>query len=256
MSSNTRVYRGVLLVAAVVLTVALAGCGASGPEQQSADYQKGYRLGLEAYTYGLPLMVTNATYQTMTSVNVSNGAYGPVNQFNNVRGANNAGSKAVVAPGSTSLSSIAWLDLRDEPQVLHVPEVDGPLLRTGSDRSLHRERQEPGHRQQHEAGRLRDRRSRSARGEDTCGDATTRRRLLAHLDHRVHSAQGAGRRRQRQQDPGRLHVDAPEQVRDGLHAARSLSSGDIGHHVSDAHGCSVLRRARTAARRLPPAGSR
>jgi hypothetical protein len=123
MSSNTRAYRGVLLLAAVVVTVALAGCGASGPEQPSADYQNGYRLGLEAYTYAIPLMVTNATYETMTSVNVSNGAYGPVNQFNNVRGANDAGSTAVVAPGSTSLSSIAWLDLRDEPQVLHVPEV-------------------------------------------------------------------------------------------------------------------------------------
>ena len=125
MRSSIRAYRVVLPAAAVVLTVALAACGTSVPKQQSADYQKGYRLGLDAYTYGLPLMVTNATYQTMTSVNVSNGAYGPVNQFNNVRGANNAGSKAVVAPGSTSLSSIAWLDLRDEPQVLHVPEVTG-----------------------------------------------------------------------------------------------------------------------------------
>lgn len=123
MISSTRVCRGLLLVAAVVLTVALAACGASVPKQQSADYQKAYTLGLDAYTYGLPLMVTNATYQTMTSVNVSNGAYGPVNQFNNVRGANNAGSKTVVAPGATSLSSIAWLDLRDGPQVLHVPEV-------------------------------------------------------------------------------------------------------------------------------------
>jgi len=112
-----------VVVTAVVLTVALAACGASGPEQPTADYQKGYRLGLDAYVYGLPLMVTNATCQTMTSVNVSDGAYGPVNQFNNVRSVNNAGSKAVVAPGSTSLSSIAWLDLRDEPQVLHVPKV-------------------------------------------------------------------------------------------------------------------------------------
>ena len=123
MGLNARTYRVAGLAVAVALTVVLAGCTASGGKQPSADYQKGYRLGLEAYTYGLPLMVTNATYQTMTSVSVSNGAYGPVNQFNNVRGANNAGSKAVVAPGSTSLSSIAWLDLRGEPQVLHVPQV-------------------------------------------------------------------------------------------------------------------------------------
>lgn len=123
MSLRTRVYRGALLFGAVVLLGGLAGCTSSGSAPKSADYEKGYRLGLEAYTYGLPLMVTNATFQTMTSVNVSAGAYGPVNQFNNARGLNNAGSKAVVAPGSTSLSSIAWLDLLGEPQVLHVPPV-------------------------------------------------------------------------------------------------------------------------------------
>lgn len=123
--SSIHAYRGVLLVAAVVLTVMLPACASSGTKLQSADYQKGYQLGLDAYRYGLPLMVTNATCQTMTSVNVSAGAFGPVNQFNNVRGLNNAESKAVVAPGSTSLSSIAWLDLRDEPQVLHVPKVTG-----------------------------------------------------------------------------------------------------------------------------------
>jgi hypothetical protein len=90
---------------------------------QERDYNKGYNIGLEAYTYGLPLLTTNATFQTMTSVNVSKGAYGPVNQFNNQRTLNNAGSGAVVATGATSLSSIAWLDLQNEPQVLHVPQV-------------------------------------------------------------------------------------------------------------------------------------
>jgi len=89
----------------------------------SADYETAYNLGLEAYTYGLPLLVTNATFETMTSVNVSQGAFGPVNQFNNVRSPNTANSTAVVAPGATSLSSIAWLDLTAEPMVLHVPAV-------------------------------------------------------------------------------------------------------------------------------------
>ena len=87
------------------------------------DYNKGYEIGLEAYTYGLPLLVTNTTFETLTSINVSNGAFGPVNQFNNVRTLNNAGSTVIVAPGSTGLSSIAWLDLSKEPEVLHVPEV-------------------------------------------------------------------------------------------------------------------------------------
>lgn len=92
-------------------------------DKKSTDYEKGYKLGLEAYAYGLPLLVTNSTFQTMTSVNVSEGAFGPVNQFNSVRAPNNPASKTVVAPGATSLSSIAWLDLQNEPQVLHVPQV-------------------------------------------------------------------------------------------------------------------------------------
>ena len=70
-------------------------------------------------------VVTDATYQTMTSIDVSQGAFGPVNQFNNVRSPNGSGSTTVVAPGATSLSSIAWVDLQDEPQVLHVPQVTG-----------------------------------------------------------------------------------------------------------------------------------
>jgi hypothetical protein len=115
--------RGAALLAAVLLVVVVAGCATDGRTPESADYAKGYKLGLEAYTYGLPLLVTNATFQTMTSVNVSSGAFGPVNQFNSVRTLNNPNSKAVVAPGSTGLSSIAWLDLREEPQVLHVPQV-------------------------------------------------------------------------------------------------------------------------------------
>ncbi|MFN8156888.1 MAG: DUF1254 domain-containing protein [Candidatus Nanopelagicales bacterium] len=117
-------YRGrVLAVAAALL---LAGCGTGSPgstSTTSADYQNGYAVGLKAYVYGLPLMVTDATYQAMTSIDVSQGAFGPVNQFNNVRSPNGSGSTAVVAPGATSLSSIAWVDLTGEPQVLHVPEV-------------------------------------------------------------------------------------------------------------------------------------
>ncbi|MEI6374443.1 MAG: DUF1254 domain-containing protein [Actinomycetes bacterium] len=114
------------LVGMVLLAIAACSTASpSGVSTTSADYQRGYQIGLEAYTYGLPLLTTDATFRTMTSVNVSQGAYGPVNQFNNVRSANTSSSTAVVAPGSTSLSSIAWLDLRDGPLVLHVPQVTG-----------------------------------------------------------------------------------------------------------------------------------
>jgi len=107
-------------VSALVVVMATAGSAAAS----QTDYNKAYQLGLQAYTYGLPLLETNKTFQTMTSINVSNNqGFGPVNQFNSVRKLNNPKSKAVVAPGANALSSIAWLNLQRQPQVLHVPRV-------------------------------------------------------------------------------------------------------------------------------------
>jgi hypothetical protein len=119
----------VLSVCLVILVAMLAGAGTASASQ--AQYDKAYRIGLQAYTYGLPLLKTDVTFRSMTSIDVSKGAYGPVNQFNNVRKPNNPASKAVVAPGSGGLSSIAWLDLRREPQVLHVPRVLGHTFTLG-----------------------------------------------------------------------------------------------------------------------------
>ena len=111
-------------MSALIALVALAATPRPAAASQ-ADYAKAYAVGLNAYTYGLPLLETNKTFRSMTSINVSDGAFGPVNHFNNVRSLNNPTSKAVVAPGANALSSIAWLDLTHGPQVLHVPKVRG-----------------------------------------------------------------------------------------------------------------------------------
>jgi hypothetical protein len=112
-------------VSALALSLLAPPVQAQEPSAASPEYQRAYRMGLEAYTYGLPLLTTNQTFLTMTSTDVSQGAFGPTNQFNSVRSANTSTSTAVVAPGATSLSSIAWLDLTAGPQVLHVPQVRG-----------------------------------------------------------------------------------------------------------------------------------
>jgi hypothetical protein len=118
--ARASLFAGCALLLAV-LVPAVAGCS-SGSSQ--SDYDKAYSVGLQAYTYGLPLLTTNKTFLTMTSVNVTNGqGFGPVNQFNNVRALNDPSSTTVVAPGANALSSIAWLDLTAEPQVLSVPTV-------------------------------------------------------------------------------------------------------------------------------------
>jgi hypothetical protein len=104
---------------------ALVSGGSEAALAASREYQAAYEVGLRAYRYGLPLVTTNQTFLTMTSTDVSQGSYGPVNTFNSVRSPNNAASTTVVAPGATSLSSIAWLDLSSQPQVVHVPRVTG-----------------------------------------------------------------------------------------------------------------------------------
>ena len=115
--------------AAVVCALSLALCaGASAPAAaaRNSGYERAYQVGLQAYVYGLPLLETNKTFLTQTSIDVPNGdGFGPVNNFNNVRNLTNPRSRTVVAPGSNGLSSIAWLDLSREPQVLHVPRVRG-----------------------------------------------------------------------------------------------------------------------------------
>ena len=124
MGGAIRRGRGLLVTCAVTLAalgtlLAMPGLAAAS----QADYNKAYSLGLQAYTYGLPLLDTNKTFLTQTSINVSRGGFGPVNRFSDVRAPNNPGSDSVVAPGSNGLSSIAWLDLRGGAQVLHVPRV-------------------------------------------------------------------------------------------------------------------------------------
>ena len=106
-----------------IVLLLLSSCSSFAAPQD--DYAWAYKVGLEAYTYGLPLLEINKTFLTLTSVNVpDNGTvFGPVNQFNNQTTLNNPGSTAVVAPGANALSSIAWLDLTEEPEVLHVPLV-------------------------------------------------------------------------------------------------------------------------------------
>lgn len=118
---NARVLR---LAVCTVLTAAVAVTAGCSSPASSADYAKACRVGLQAYTYGFPLLETNKTFLTMTSVNVANGqGFGPVNQFNHVRKLNDPTSTAVVAPGANALSSIAWLELTAEPQIVHVPRV-------------------------------------------------------------------------------------------------------------------------------------
>jgi len=101
-----------------ILVIASLAIGvANSQANQTAAYQRGYTLGLEAYKYGLPLVTMQWTFQVQTSSV-------PVNQFDPFRAFATPNYTTVVAPNFDTLYSIAWLDLSKEPQVIYVPNKD------------------------------------------------------------------------------------------------------------------------------------
>src|SRR5690242_9886430 len=114
---------------ALVLAAGLVPATASAAQFNQAEYNRALKLGTEAYVYGIPLLDTNRVFLTSTSVNVPNGkGGGPVNQFSHIRRLANPADKTVVAPNHDTLYSLAWLDLRRQPVVMHMPKVRGRFV--------------------------------------------------------------------------------------------------------------------------------
>lgn len=72
------------------------------------------RLVMEAYTYGFPLVLMDATKNQMAI---------PVNQFASLRAFPEANMKDVVSPNADTLYSQAWLDLSQEPVIFSIPDM-------------------------------------------------------------------------------------------------------------------------------------
>ena len=221
-----------LVTCLAVLAVLLATAGTAAASQ--AEYDKAYRIGLAAYTYGLPLLDTDITFRTMTSIDVPKGAYGPVNHFNNVRKLNNPGEHGRRRPGR----QLALVHRLGRPQAGAAGPARAaggePLLRPRASRPLHDQRPEPRAASTHPAGRLRPLRARPARPADPGGDVPHRRPVLAAVDHRVDPAQGQVGRQERQPHPGPLHADAAQQVR---HRTIAEATGASAHRGRRPSGC-------------------
>ena len=116
-----RLRRAAALLASLAVVAAWVAPSASASQ---TDYQRAYSLGLRAYKYGLPLLSTEQTYRTQTSVGrPTHRAYAPVNSFSHARKLANPNARTVVAPNHDTLYSIAWLNLKRQPMVIHVPRV-------------------------------------------------------------------------------------------------------------------------------------
>ncbi len=80
-------------------------------------------LGVDAYIYGYPLVLMDATRRLGTNVPNSGENAAPVNQFARKRSFPDDTFTTVVSPNADTLYSFAFLDLAKEPMVLSVPEM-------------------------------------------------------------------------------------------------------------------------------------
>jgi hypothetical protein len=116
-------FRRSVVAAVVALFVLATGAGAQSSSPPDPHTLLG--IGVEAYIYGYPLVMMGVTEQVTTNVSdTSTLGRAPINQFSN-NGLPAGGYTDVVLPSTSTLYSSAWLDLRKEPVVLHLPDLTG-----------------------------------------------------------------------------------------------------------------------------------
>jgi hypothetical protein len=106
---------------------------------QSISAEEAQAIAVEAYVYFYPLVTMDLTRkQLINSDPKIAGIGGPPNTFDNIRAYPTADMRAVVRPNFDTLYSSAWVDLRNEPMVVSVPDTGGryyllPMLDMWSD---------------------------------------------------------------------------------------------------------------------------
>lgn len=91
----------------------------------SASTEEVGAFAREAYTFGYPLVLMDATGRSLTAVPRATSSRAPANQFAHLREFPDATFTDVVSPNADTLYSTAILDLRREPTVLSIPDAEG-----------------------------------------------------------------------------------------------------------------------------------
>jgi len=113
-------FQTIMLV--VVLTIFGAAVFAQSDDKLTTE--EAQSIAKEAYIYGFP-MVENYKTMFQYAIDKDNPQYkAPFNQINNTAGVYTPKDTAVITPNSDTPYSSVWADLRAEPLVLGVPEVD------------------------------------------------------------------------------------------------------------------------------------
>ncbi len=107
----------------VALALACAVVHPLAVNAASVSVQEAAQIAEDAYVFGYPLVIMDTTRAVGTATPKPLGVKAPVNQFIHVREFPDPKFTYVVAPNADTLYSAAWLDLRNEPIVLSVPDT-------------------------------------------------------------------------------------------------------------------------------------
>jgi hypothetical protein len=87
-----------------------------------AEENLAYTIGVQAYIYGFATVELYRTFYNQV-IDPNRGHSIGVNEFNHIRNLTTAKDTWVVSPNNDTLYSRAWLDLRSEPLILHIPVI-------------------------------------------------------------------------------------------------------------------------------------
>jgi hypothetical protein len=108
------------VVAFLVLATALAQGTAQG-RASSTSPEEARKIAGQAYTFAYPLVLMEMTRRA----NTQNGSTRLVNHFVHALAFPNERFRQVIRPNADTLYSSTWLDLSQEPMLLHVPDTKG-----------------------------------------------------------------------------------------------------------------------------------
>lgn len=109
-----------LTIAALAITA--VGCSASSkPTKLSVDEAKS--IATDAYIYGYPLVTVEMTRRVMTNVAQPQAPRAPMGRLMRMREYPNAAFRDVTAPNADTLYTSGFIDVKDEPWVLTLPDA-------------------------------------------------------------------------------------------------------------------------------------
>jgi len=121
-----QIYR----VLPLIISVFLSGCGGDQGTEATADStavsaEEARSIARDAYVYGFPLIMNLKTFYEYAIDADSPNYKGPVNEAACDARLFTPADTSVVTPNSDTPYCMFWMDLRSEPVVLTVPEVEG-----------------------------------------------------------------------------------------------------------------------------------